>query len=120
MINLEEKINYDNLIYKYKTKRISPKDFSNYQNPMELFKDLRDSNINRKEVLKDQINLNPDLDKIKKWNPKSKSKDQISIIQNVEKFIWFKGKDYWFFSEIILVCYLKLNTKQNMEEVSKY
>ena len=45
------------MIYKYKTKGISPKDFGNYQNPIELFKDLRDGNINPKEVLKDQINF---------------------------------------------------------------
>ena len=69
--NLEKKINSDNLIYKYKTKGISPKDFSNYQNPTELFKDLRDGNINSKEVLKDQTNFKSDLGKIKnKFNTK--------------------------------------------------
>ena len=43
------------MIYKYKTEGISPKYFSNYQNPIELFKDLRDGNIKPKEILKDQI-----------------------------------------------------------------
>ena len=47
--------NPDNFIYKYKTEGISPKDFRNYQNPIELFKDLRDGNINPKKVLKEQI-----------------------------------------------------------------
>ena len=45
------------MIYKYKTEGRSPKDFRNYQNPIELFKNLRDGNINPKEVLKDQINF---------------------------------------------------------------
>ena len=81
-----KKINSDNLIYKYKTKGISPKDFSNYQNPTELFKDLRDGNINSKEVLKDQTNFKSDLGKIKnKFNTK------------YWKIVWFKRKDYWFF-----------------------
>ena len=62
--NLEKRINPDNLIYNYKTKIISLKDFRNYQNPIELFKDLRDDNINPKEVLKDQINFKSDLCKI--------------------------------------------------------
>ena len=62
--NLEKRINPDNLIYNYKTKSISLKDFRNYQNPIELFKDLRDDNINPKEVLKDQINFKSDLCKI--------------------------------------------------------
>ena len=51
--NLEKRINPHNLIYKYKTEGRSPNDFRNYQNPIELFKDLRDGNTNPKEVLKD-------------------------------------------------------------------
>ena len=35
--NLKEKSNPSNLIYKYKTKGRSPKDFSNYQKPIDLF-----------------------------------------------------------------------------------
>ena len=30
--NLEKRIDPDNLVYKYKTEGVSPKDFSNYQN----------------------------------------------------------------------------------------
>ena len=56
-MSLHKRINPDNLIYKYKTEVISPKDYSNYQNPIELFKDLRNGNKNPKEVLKDQINF---------------------------------------------------------------
>ena len=58
--------NPDYLIYKYTTEGTSPKDFSNYQNLIELFKDLRDGNINPKEVLKDQVNFKSDLAEIKK------------------------------------------------------
>ena len=43
--NLKEKTNPNNLIYRYKTKGRSPKDFSNYQNPIDLFINLRDGNI---------------------------------------------------------------------------
>ena len=60
------------MIYKYKTQGINPKDFRNYQNPIELFKDLKDGNINPKKVLKDQINFKPDLREIKKGNKKIK------------------------------------------------
>ena len=62
------------------------KGFSNYQNPIELLKDLRDGNINPKEVLKDQINYKSDLGGIRKKKSKLKSKDQISVMQNVQKF----------------------------------
>ena len=63
------------MIYKCKNEGISPKYFKNYQNLIELFKDLQDGNINPKEVLKDQINSKSDLGEIKKGNKKSKSKD---------------------------------------------
>ena len=44
----------------------NPKDFKNYQNSINLFKNLKDGNIYRKEVLKDQINLKSDPGEIKK------------------------------------------------------
>ena len=71
----KKRINPRNFIYKYKTEGRSSKKFRNYQNPIELFKNLRGDNINPKEVLKDQINFKSNLGEIKKENPKSKSED---------------------------------------------
>ena len=70
-MNLEKRINSDNLIYKYKREGRSPKDFSVYQNVIDLFKNFIDGNINPKEVLKNQINFKSDLNEIKKGNQKS-------------------------------------------------
>ena len=81
----KKKINPDNLICKYKTEKISSREFRDYQNPLKLSKDLTNGNINPKEVLKDQTNFESDLGKIK-GNKKSKSKDQITVIRNVENF----------------------------------
>ena len=97
---------------------MSPGDFSNYQNLIDLFKNLRD-NINHKKVLKNKINFKSDLDKIKKGNPNLKSKEQISAIQNVEKLFYLREKINDFL-ETILFCYMKLNRKQHLEGVSKY
>ena len=44
--NLKEKINPNNLIYKYKTEGRSSKDISDYQNLIDLFINLRDGNVN--------------------------------------------------------------------------
>ena len=63
--------------------------FRNHQNPIVLFKDLRDSNTNPKEVLKGQIKFKSDLIQRKKGNPKSELKDQMSVIQNIEFFFFF-------------------------------
>ena len=84
--NLEKNINLDNLICKYKTEKISSREFRDYQNPIKLSKDLTNGNINPKEVLKDQTNFESDLGKIKKGNKKSKSKDQIRVIRHIENF----------------------------------
>ena len=58
------------MIYQYKTGGRSPKDFSNYQNPIDLFINLRDGNVNPREVLKDQEDFKSGLGKIKRENPK--------------------------------------------------
>ena len=82
---------------------MNPKDFRNYQNQIDLFKDLKDSNINSKEVLKDQINVKSDLSEIKKENEKSKSKDQISVMQNVEKCFDLRKKNIDLFRDYSLL-----------------
>ena len=117
--NLQKRINSDNLIYKYKTEGIIPKDFSNYPNLIDLFKNLRDGNINSKKLLKNQVNFKylkkkSDLGEIEKGNSNLKSKDQISVIQNVENLFDLRKKII--FLDIILFCYLKLNIKKNMQK----
>ena len=50
-------------------------------------------------MLKDQINLNfkSGLDEIKNGNKQSKSRDETSVIQDVQNLFDFKGKDFDFF-----------------------
>ena len=88
-----------------------PKDFRNYQNLIELFIHLRDGNIKLKEVLKGQINFKTDLGEIKNEIKKSKSKDQISVIQNVQVIFYLREKSINFFREFSFFFYLRLNTK---------
>ena len=84
-----------------------------------MFKNLRDGNVNPREVLKDQINFKSDLGEIRKENLDLKSEEQISEIQNVANIFDLRENIIEFF-EIILFCSLKLNTKQNVEKDSKY
>ena len=44
----EKEINPDNLIYKCKTEGNCQKNYRNYQDPINLFKDLRDGSISPK------------------------------------------------------------------------
>ena len=66
---------------------------------MNLFIYLRDSNINPKEVLQNQINFKSDLGEIKRGNPNLKPKDQISVTQNVEKWFNLREKNVDFFRD---------------------
>ena len=66
-----------------------------------LFKDLRDGKINPKKV-KDQINFKSDLSEIRKGNPKSKSQDQISVIE-VEDFFDLRENIIDFFRDYSLL-----------------
>ena len=59
--NSKNLINLNNLIHKYKTEGRCPKDFSNYQNPIDIFINIRDGNINPKQVLKNHISIKSDL-----------------------------------------------------------
>ena len=49
------KINADNLIYNHKTEGKSSKDFTRYQNPIDIFLNLSDGNVNPREVLKNWV-----------------------------------------------------------------
>ena len=88
------------MVYEFKTEG-SPKDLSNYQNPIDLFINFRDGNVSPREVLKNQKEFKSDLGEIKKGNPKSKSKDQISVIQNVQNCFDLREKIINFFKRLI-------------------
>ena len=91
--------------YKYETEGRSPKDFRNYQNPVELFKTLGDINVNPKDVLKNKNNFKLDLGKIRKGNLASKSQDQIRLIQNVQDIFNLREKNIIFFSDYSFLLY---------------
>ena len=73
---------------------------------------LRDGNTNLREALKNQIKFKSDLGKMKKGSPESKTENQVSVIKNVQIFFDLREKIINFL-EIIVFCYLRLNTKQN-------
>ena len=63
--DIKDKIDSNNLVYLYSTGKNNTKDFGNYQMSMKLFEDLKDSKIDRREVLKNQSRLKSDLSETK-------------------------------------------------------
>ena len=99
-------------MYKYKNEGRSLKDFRNYLNLTDLFINLKDGNVKPREVLKNQIDFKSDLGEIKKGNLKSKSEDQISVIQNVQFTFYLRGKFINFFRDFsILISEAKCKAK---------
>ena len=64
------------MIYNHKTEGKSWKDFSRYQNPIDIFINLRDGNINPREVLKNQTDFKSDLKKSKKSKKEIRNQNQ--------------------------------------------
>ena len=92
------------------------KDFIDYRMSLELFEDLKDGDKNP-EVSKSQVKFKVELNEIKTGI--HGSEDQKYIIRNVFFFLIYE-KNLFVFLDIILFSYLKLNTKQNMDEDLKY
>ena len=107
------------MIYKYKTERRSPKDFGNYQNPIDLFINVRDRNVNPREVSKNQIDFKLDLGEIEKRKFKIKIRRSNKSNKKCSNFFFdWREKSINFYRNYFLSC-LKLNTKHKMEKVSK-
>ena len=101
-----------------KTGGNEPNNFGNHQMPLKLFEDLRDGDINPKEVLKNQAWFKSDLSETKTGG--KKLPNQKNTIKNIDDFFDLREKIFDFFFEIILFSYLKLITKQHMEKDLKY
>ena len=63
--DIKNEIDPNNLVYIFKTDKNEAKDFGNYQMPLKLSEDLRDGNINPKELLKNQGRFKSNLNEIK-------------------------------------------------------
>ena len=90
--DIKKEINPNKLIYNFNAKGKTPKDFRNDQMPIELFENLRGSNIELLEVLRDQVKFKSSLNEIKIWG--KKSVDQKNT--NKKDYVVFGLRDYPF------------------------
>ena len=97
--NIKNEIDPNNLVDAFKTDGNEPKDFKNYREPLKLFEDLRDGNINPKEALKNQARFKSDLSEIKIGG--NKSQDQKDTTKNISNFFILREK-LLIFLEIML------------------
>ena len=117
--DVKDKIDPNNLVYSFKSSENEPKDFGNHHMQLKLIEDVKDGNMNPKEVLKNEARFELDLNEIKIGG--KKSVDQIIQKRILLPFLIYEKKlfillDYYYL--FFFFCYLKLNTKQNMEDLN--
>ena len=72
---LDEKVNRDDLIYRYKGKTPDEK-FNTYDNALDLIDKIKNGEIKLAEAKNDQIRFKSNLNEIKKENNKKRSNQQ--------------------------------------------
>ena len=87
---LDEKVNLNNLVYRYKGKKPDEK-FDEYHNALDLIDKIRNGKTKLLDVKNNQIIFKSHFDKMKKRNKKIKSKVQKNMIHNIE--ILYKSRN---------------------------
>ena len=80
---LDEKVNYDNLIYKYKSSTADIK-FDKFDNTFSLLNKIRDGKISLNGAKNDQENFKGDFGEIKRRNKQNISKEQKNALYNID------------------------------------
>ena len=80
---LDEKVNYDNLIYKYKSSTADIK-FDKFDNTFSLLNKIRDVKISLNGAKNDQENFKGDFGEIKRRNKQNISKEQKNALYNID------------------------------------
>ena len=95
---LDEKVNRDDLIYRYKGKTPDEK-FNTYHNALDLINKMKNGEIKLAEANKDQIRFKSNLGEIKKGNNKKISKEQKNALYNIEMLYKARNEALKFFDE---------------------
>ena len=93
---LDEKVNRDDLIYRYKGRTPDEK-FDKYDNALDLIDKIKNGEIKLAEAKNHQIRFNSYLGKIKKGNNKKSSKEQKNALYNIEMLYKARNEAIKFF-----------------------
>ena len=79
---LNKKVNFDDLIYRYKGNTAAAK-FYKFDNAFSLLDKIRDGKVSLTDVKNDQAEFKSYLNEIKKGNKKHRSKEQKASLYNI-------------------------------------
>ena len=78
MLEMSREINFNNLIYKFKTPGISSIHFINFKGPMHIYNQLKNGDITLSQLEEDQGKFKSELGQITSGNPKNKEENQLN------------------------------------------
>ena len=84
-------INYNKIIYHFKTPGITPINFIKFKGPISIFKEIRDGDKTLQEIEEDQKNFKSSLGEKTSGNPQHNEGYQLDTIQSA-KNILIQGK----------------------------
>ena len=100
--NLDEKINLDDLIYRYKGKT-PDENFDAYDNALNLINKIKNGEIKLAEAKNDQIRFKSNLGEIKKGNNKKRSKEQKNALYNIDMLYKARNEAIKFYDDYSLM-----------------
>ena len=77
-------INYNKIIYHFKTPGITPINFIKFKGPISIFKEIRDGDKTLQEIEEDQKNFKSSLGEITSGNPQHNEGYQLDTIQSAK------------------------------------
>ena len=99
---LDEKVNHDDLIYRYKGRNPHEK-FDKYNNALDLIDKIKNGEIKLAEAKNDQIRFKSNLGEIKKGNNKKRSKEQKNALYNIDMLYKARNEAIKFFDDYSLM-----------------
>ena len=93
-------INYNKIIYHFKTPGITPINFIKFKGPFSIFKEIRDGDKTLQEVEEDQKNFKSKLGEITSGNPHHKEGYQVDTIESPKNIFDSRQKFIDLFNDI--------------------
>ena len=119
IVDLDKKVNSDNLIYRYKGNTADAK-FDKFDNALHIISKIRNGEISLADVKNNQAKFKSNLREIKKGNNIKRPKEQKKTLCTILKCFIKQGTRLLNFMMIIFQWCLKQKLKQLKEQDLKY
>ena len=82
--NVSKDIDFNNLTYYFEDSNLAPINFISFRGPLNIYEEIKNGNVWTEKVEEEQKQFKSKLNEITTKNSKTKSKDQVYTIKNIE------------------------------------